>query len=176
MAVDSALDPSALISRLPSYLPQSKTLKYAQDGLAALVHAAMSALDFRLVGIDESSPNHDLPGNVLPDEWNAHGPGHYTLLYKHDQSSLKFVLHVSKLGSRTMINAIASEVRTSRMLYPRTDGTNDRVIKLRRWMCLRKTSRLPRSIRTMPVHQTHPHSFMASSPRTALLTSSLVSN
>jgi proteasome inhibitor subunit 1 (PI31) len=110
MTVDPVLDPSALLSRLPGYLPAAKTLKSSQDGIAALVHTTMSALDFRLIGIEEGSAGRDLPGNVLPDEWNAHGPGHYTLVYKHDQSSLSFVLHVSKLGSRTMINGIATQV------------------------------------------------------------------
>ena len=37
--------------------------------------------------------------------------GHYTLRYKHEQSSMEFVIKVSKLGGRTVINAIAVEVR-----------------------------------------------------------------
>jgi proteasome inhibitor subunit 1 (PI31) len=117
MSIDKALDPSALLSRLPSYLPFSKSLKNPQDGLTALVHTTLSALEFRLVGIDESAATRDLPNNMLPEEWNNHGPGHYTLVYKHDQSSLQFVAHVSKLGSRTIINAIASEVRSTSVQF-----------------------------------------------------------
>jgi len=47
--------------------------------------------------------------NILPEDWAKHGPGSYTLRYKHDQSSLEFLLKVSKLGNRTLFNAIALE-------------------------------------------------------------------
>jgi len=47
--------------------------------------------------------------NILPEEWSQHGPGNYTFRYKHDQSSLEFVVKVAKLGSRTLLNAIALE-------------------------------------------------------------------
>jgi hypothetical protein len=126
------LDPAALISRLPRLLPPSKSLKSPQDAITALVHAAMSALEFRLIGIQESAAAQDLVGNVLPSEWNQTGPGHYTLVYRHEQSSLSFVIHVSKLGSRTMINAIASEVR--KLYY----GTSLHVLKrsLERQSCI----------------------------------------
>lgn len=106
----NALDPAALISLLPTLLPPSaKNLNTPQDALASLAHAAMSALGFRLTAVDESSSSiHE--NNVLPTEWNKSGPGHYTFKYKHEQSSLEFVIKVSKLGSRTLINAIALEV------------------------------------------------------------------
>lgn len=70
----------------------------------------MSTLGFRLIAIDESSGQNLSSATVLPAEWNKNGPGHYTFKYKHDQSSLEFVLNVSKLGGRTLINAIAVEV------------------------------------------------------------------
>ncbi|KAJ6539222.1 PI31 proteasome regulator N-terminal-domain-containing protein [Mycena capillaripes] len=103
------LDPAALISLLPTLLPASKkTLSSSQDGIAALLHAAMTCLAFRLIGIDDSSPAASSL-TVLPDEWNKNGPSHYTFRYRHDQSSLEFVVKVSKLGGRTLINAIALE-------------------------------------------------------------------
>ena len=109
----SILDPSVLTSKLPQLLPQSqKSLRSAQDGLAALVHTAMSVLGFRLVGVDDTSSVQTFQDNVLPETWNAHGPGSYTLRYKHEQSSLEFVLKLGKLGTRTTVNAIALEVRT----------------------------------------------------------------
>ncbi|KAJ3573345.1 hypothetical protein NP233_g2494 [Leucocoprinus birnbaumii] len=103
------LDPAALISLLPTLLPQSdKVLKNPYDAVTSLVHAAMSALAFRLTAVDESSSSiHE--NNVLPVAWNTSGPGHYTLKYRHERSSLEFVIKVSKLGSRTLINAIALE-------------------------------------------------------------------
>ncbi|KAJ7667871.1 PI31 proteasome regulator N-terminal-domain-containing protein [Mycena polygramma] len=103
------LDPAALISLLPTLLPSSKkTLSSSQDGIAALLHAAMTSLSFRLIGIDESSPATSAL-TVLPEDWNKNGPSHYTFRYRHDQSSLEFVVKVSKLGGRTLINAIALE-------------------------------------------------------------------
>lgn len=109
--MNDVLDPAALISQLPNLLPPShKSLASPQDGIAALLHTIFAALQFRLVAVNEvSSPNMTL-ANVLPDDWNKDGPGHHTFKYRHDQSSLEFVLKVSKLGSRTVINAIAAEV------------------------------------------------------------------
>jgi len=105
-----SLDPSAIISLLPSLLPPgSKKLDSVQDGIAALLHSAMTALAFRLIAIDDTSPSQPMQDNVLPDEWNKHGPGNYTFRYKHEQSSLEFVVKVVKLGGRTLINAIAVE-------------------------------------------------------------------
>jgi hypothetical protein len=107
------LDPSAIISLLPTLLPPlSKKLSSAHDGIAALLHSSMSALAFRLIAVDDSSPAQPIVGNVFPDEWNKHGPGNYTFRYRHDQSSLEFVVKFVKLGNRTLINAIAIEVRT----------------------------------------------------------------
>ncbi|KAG5637458.1 hypothetical protein H0H81_004475 [Sphagnurus paluster] len=104
------LDPSALISLLPTLLPsQTKTLVSPQDAVVALIHSIFSTVGFRLIAIDETSPANLSLANVLPDGWNKHGSGNYTLRYRHEQSSLEFVLKISKLGGRTLINAIALE-------------------------------------------------------------------
>jgi len=79
------------------------------DGLAALLHAAMTELGFRLIAIDENSPPKPDSNNILPEDWAKNGPGNYAFRYKHDQSSLEFLLKVSKLGNRTLFNAIALE-------------------------------------------------------------------
>lgn len=105
------LDPSALCSLLPTLLPQeSKRLNSSHDGIAALVHTVLSTLAFRLIAIDESSTTMSSTSNILPTGWNQNGPGNYTFRYKHDQSSLEFVVKIIKLGARTLINAIAVEV------------------------------------------------------------------
>lgn len=109
--MSNLLDPSALIAKLPTLLPSdTKELKSTQDGLAALVHTVLTILGFRLIGVDDSSTNTIFESNVLPSEWNSHGPGAYTFRYKHEQSSFEFIIKVAKLGGRTMINAIAAEV------------------------------------------------------------------
>lgn len=106
----SALDPSALLSLLPSLLPQdAKRLASPTDALAVLFHTIMSALEFRLVAIDDDSLPTHAESNVLPAEWAAH-PGNHTFRYKHTQSSLEFVLKVVRLANRTVVNAITSEV------------------------------------------------------------------
>lgn len=108
------LAPTTLASLLPTLLPaSSKKLESQQDGIAALLHTVMSSLGFRLIAIDDDVPGRTIPENILPEGWNKNGPGHYTLRYKHDQSSLEFVVKVLKLGGRTLINAIALEVSYS---------------------------------------------------------------
>ena len=110
----SLLDASALIHALPAILPpEKKRLESPHDAITALVHSAFTALGFRLIGTDESSPARRFEDNILPLDWNQHGPGHYTFRYKHEQSSLEFVVKVGKWGSRTLINSIALEVSAS---------------------------------------------------------------
>jgi len=104
------LDPFSIVSLLPSLLPtESKSLSSPQDGIAALLHSSLSALSFRLIAVN-SSPQQ---ANILPVNWNKDGPQHYSFKYRHEQSSMEFVINISKLGKRTVINAIALEVSTS---------------------------------------------------------------
>ncbi|EEB88425.1 hypothetical protein MPER_13750, partial [Moniliophthora perniciosa FA553] len=86
-----------------------KTLKSPEDGLAAISHTILSALAFRLVGIDDSSSGLHASSNTLPAEWNKNGPGNYTFRYKHDQSSLEFLIKISRMGTRLLFNAIAMQ-------------------------------------------------------------------
>ena len=111
LAMSDLLDPAVLLSSLPNLLPPSfKKLDSPHDGIAALLHTIMSAVGFRLIAVDDAGTARSVLENVLPDEWNKNGPGNYTFRYKHEQSSLEFVLKVAKLGGRTLVNAIATEV------------------------------------------------------------------
>ena len=106
------LDPSALIVPLLNLLPSNKKrLESQQDAITALIHSAFNALSFRLISVDDSTPESTTLNSILPEAWNANGPGNYTLRYRHEQSSLEFIIKVVKLGNRTLINAIAVEVR-----------------------------------------------------------------
>jgi len=118
------LDPSALIAPLLNLLPSSKKrLESQQDAVVALIHSAFTALSFRLIAVDEASPANITLGGVLPEAWNTNGPGNYTLRYHHEQSSLEYIIKVVKLGNRTLINAIAVEVR-DRLSLPHHLKTN----------------------------------------------------
>ena len=132
--VANLLDASALIQALPSTLPLGKkTLGTPQDAIAALVHTALTALGFRLVGIDDTDSIHTFESNILPEAWNQHGPGNYTFRYKHEQSSLQFLVKVGKLGSRTIIDSIALEVSTSMVrhtMHLMTQLQSDKAAKL----------------------------------------------
>ena len=104
------LDPSALMAALPSLLPAGNTLNSPQDAIAALLHTSLITLSFRFISLDEAINASGSDSNVLPTDWNKNGPGYYSFKYKHDQSSLDFLLKVCKLGKRTVINAIALQV------------------------------------------------------------------
>ncbi|KAI0796555.1 PI31 proteasome regulator N-terminal-domain-containing protein [Abortiporus biennis] len=112
------LDPAAILASIPKHLPSSnKSLQTPYDALASLFHTAMVILGFRLIGIDDSSGvNISGEESNLPEQWNAHGPAIYIFRYKHEQSSLQFVLKVTKLGSRTIVNAIALETEKTATL------------------------------------------------------------
>ncbi|KAG8887019.1 hypothetical protein FRB98_000644 [Tulasnella sp. 332] len=104
------LDPSALISKLPTLLPKDvQVLAKPQDGLAALLHTTMISLGFRLVALDDESPSQEIADGTLPEAWNKSSPDVYSFRYKHDQSSLVFFLKIVKLGTRVVIHGIALE-------------------------------------------------------------------
>ena len=108
----NVLDSAALLATLPQLLPTPRRLASPHDAIAALVHTVMSALTFRLIAVaDDDGPTLDTQSNDLPQAWNQHGPAHYTFRYRHEQSSLEFVVKITKLGPRTLINAIATHVR-----------------------------------------------------------------
>jgi proteasome inhibitor subunit 1 (PI31) len=107
----NVLDSAALLATLPQLLPTPRRLASPHDAIAALLHTVMSALAFRLIAVADDGPALDTQSNTLPQAWNEHGPAHYTFRYRHEQSSLEFVVKITKLGPRTLINAIATHVR-----------------------------------------------------------------
>ena len=117
------LDPSALITPLLGLLPSNKKrLESQQDAIVALIHSAFKTLSFRLIAVDDSTPGSTPLNGILPEAWNRYGPGNYTLRYRHEQSSLEFIVKVIELGSRTLINAIAVGVRDHPFFPPRCEG------------------------------------------------------
>ena len=107
----NALDPAAILAVIPTLLPEGdKQLGHPQDAIAALLHAVMSILGFRLIGLDDSSSDVQYENNALPAEWKKASPDLYALRYKHDQSSLEFLLKIIKLSKRLVIHGIARGV------------------------------------------------------------------
>ena len=118
------LDPSAVLETLPKLLPsdvQDAKLLSQSDALAALSHTILTRLDFRLINLGDShqvAPHldaDDMPGavtvqNRLPREWRRSAPESYSFGYRHEQSSLQFIVKVIKMGNRILINATALEV------------------------------------------------------------------
>lgn len=120
------LSPTALRSALLSLLPaELSSLPNATAAIALLSHAIHTSLGFRLVkpaGIDEeaSASNDPNTRNKLAKDWidRSSGDDSFAFSYRHEQSSLLFEVRVGRLGGRTVINAVAVEVRIGR-LHPK---------------------------------------------------------
>jgi len=83
----------------------SPILKDPYAAIGLFCHACMLAVGFKLVGLGE---DHRLeaqsePDNVqpLPKEWNASST--FAFRYTHSQSSMEFLIKISRLGSKALI-------------------------------------------------------------------------
>lgn len=162
--MSNILDASAIISLIPSLLSSSdKSLNSPQDALAVLSHTILSALAFRLIAVDDSSSSSHSSTNALPAGWNSHGPGSYTFRYKHDQSSLEFVIKVSKLGSRTLINAIAVEVSAAIEILCANTNEGYRTTRQHLWIYLPMT--LPPLLPSHTIQERLKHLWFTASSR-----------
>ncbi|GAA5863659.1 hypothetical protein JCM8547_003684 [Rhodosporidiobolus lusitaniae] len=111
------LSPSALTALLPRLVSPSTSLSSPPQALALVVHAIHSALSFRLISPSPSStpaPTSTDGGqaeaphpNKLPDGWPVAQGGELKLKYRHEQSSLEFVVSVVELGGRALIAGVA---------------------------------------------------------------------
>lgn len=101
-------------SLLPTPQPGSPDLTAPIQAAAALVHAIHTSLGFRLVDPPPAAtPEGDAAAsnelkNRLPLGWSATST---KFKYRHEQSSLEFVINLVELGGRGMIAAVAVEVR-----------------------------------------------------------------
>ncbi|KAJ8606696.1 hypothetical protein MRB53_040778 [Persea americana] len=102
-------------------------LRAPSDAVALAAHAAFVAVGFRLVGLGEEhriqvegegeSTDRSSETTVssettiarLPAEWNAQNAqaGSYAFRYKHSQSSMEFLLKISRMGSKAIIMGMA---------------------------------------------------------------------
>ncbi|KAL1960428.1 hypothetical protein VTO42DRAFT_7727 [Malbranchea cinnamomea] len=82
-------------------------LKNPYEAVALVGHACMLAVDFRLIGLGEDHriEHSEEPSKRLPNEWNANST--YAFKYAHAQSSMQYLLKVSRLGNNAVVFALA---------------------------------------------------------------------
>ncbi|KAM0755560.1 hypothetical protein T439DRAFT_351335 [Meredithblackwellia eburnea MCA 4105] len=88
---------------------QQADLKTPIEAAALLSHAIHTAVGFRLVDpppVDQNDGADDVK-NKLPSNWIPGGSS--KLKYRHEQSSLEFVVSVVEIGGRGMVAAVAVE-------------------------------------------------------------------
>ncbi|KAI0413755.1 PI31 proteasome regulator N-terminal-domain-containing protein [Xylaria grammica] len=109
------LRPSAILRSMADALsihePNDTTsdLSSSHEALALFTHACMISLGFRLLGFDEDKTNeaecHDLAPR-LPANWNA-SFNTYAFVYAHQQSALRFVIKIDRMGGKAEIRGLA---------------------------------------------------------------------
>jgi hypothetical protein len=111
---DAALRPDSILDYVSKSLPPSsddsaQILKDPYSAIAIFCHACMLAVGFRLIGLGEdhkieaqSDPEDASP---LPKEWNASST--HAFRYTHPQSSMEFLLKVTRLGGKALVHGIA---------------------------------------------------------------------
>lgn len=106
------------------------SLKTSYEAVALIGHACMVAVGFRLVGLGEdhnlgefllslrdsvpslTSTESSTESPTLPAAWNTNDT--FAFRYAHEQSSMEYLLKVSRLGNNVVVNALAlGDDRTS---------------------------------------------------------------
>lgn len=105
-------DASSFSQYMHSSLPaeEEPQLKNPFDAVALLSHACMLIVGFRLVGLGE---DHKVEAtsvvtdvHSLPSEWNATSSYNYSFRYAHNQSSLQYLIKISRLGGKAVVNGM----------------------------------------------------------------------
>jgi hypothetical protein len=108
----NVLSTTSLAFIIRASLPKdpSPQIKTSHEVIALACHAAMIAVGFRMVGLGEdhkletSSDRDDT--QELPAEWNAH-TGAYSFRYKHEQSSMEYLIKVNRMGNKVVVIGMA---------------------------------------------------------------------
>ncbi|KAJ5239069.1 hypothetical protein N7468_003688 [Penicillium chermesinum] len=138
MASQNPLTPDRILGLAADSLNEQQSLKTPHEAVALIGHACMAAVGFRLVGLGEdhnigikpprayddlgplTSSDSSPDVRKLPAEWNANST--FDFRYAHEQSSMQYLLKVSRLGNNTVINALAlGDDRTSSFDLPVKD-------------------------------------------------------
>ena len=103
---------AALSEHMIQSLPREPApqLRSPYDAVALLAHACMLAVGFRLVGLGEEgkipSQSETDDSRPLPPGWNASSESNYAFRYAHSQSSLEYLVKVSRLGSKAVVQGL----------------------------------------------------------------------
>lgn len=91
----------------PSNEPQ---LRDPYDAIALLCHSCMIAVGFRLIGLGEDDKIEATADarspQPLPSAWNSTTTSNYAFRYAHSQSSLTYLIKVSRLGSKALVHGL----------------------------------------------------------------------
>ncbi|KAF3114364.1 hypothetical protein TWF706_008295 [Orbilia oligospora] len=84
-------------------------LRNATEAIAVLSHACMVAVDFKLLGFEEDDridEANDLESlKALPSQWSS-STSSLGFRYSHNQSAMKFLLRINRLGGKIVIMAL----------------------------------------------------------------------
>ncbi|KAL3477477.1 PI31 proteasome regulator N-terminal-domain-containing protein [Aspergillus californicus] len=101
-----SLSPDNVVGLAAQALSSNPSLKTPFEAVALIGHASMLAVGFRLVGLGE---DHTIEGTSespsLPTEWNATTTSSFR--YAHSQSSMQYLLQISRLGNNAVVSAVA---------------------------------------------------------------------
>lgn len=105
------LNPATLCALVRKSISGQEGLKNAYDGVAVLVHACMLSTGFKFIGLGEDQkvdkPFTSEDASSLPPVWNESSASMYAFRYTHSQSSMEFIVRISRLGRKTMVFGIA---------------------------------------------------------------------
>ncbi|KAF2458894.1 PI31 proteasome regulator N-terminal-domain-containing protein [Lineolata rhizophorae] len=106
------LSAGSLAALMVSSLPptSSPQLNSAWDAIALAAHAGMVAVGFKLIALGNEgrldTPSDAAAPAPLPARWNAHSDD-YGFRYLHPQSSMEYMLKVTRLGGQAVVLAVA---------------------------------------------------------------------
>lgn len=115
----TAADPSPSAEERSTRSSSSAVLTNTTSLIALLVHSIHTALGFRqtrpappTLDEDGNTSQDPLQRNKVSKEWfeNNSKEESFSFEYRHEQSSLVFQVRISRLGGRTVVNAVAVEV------------------------------------------------------------------
>lgn len=106
LAADSVL--SYISKSIPSTDGNGPVIKNPYAAIAIFTHACMLAVGFKLIGLgeDDKIEAHSESDDIqrLPTHWDQHSG--YAFRYSHPQSSMEYMIKVTRLGGKAIIFGI----------------------------------------------------------------------